>query len=362
MGRMRLLVLAAGRTPARRSCERRDGLRPPRGDARTEQLRGLKTTHPLAVSTLDAAGMKRVVLRELARERQPRQDAAWNDALHLLGVLERGQSLEQVERRKLTGQVAGLYVPAERTAVRARLGRLAAALGDRARGHARAAGRALPPHARAVRPAPGRPRRRARGACADRGRCHERPVALRRDALARATSLGELARTLRLDPVRPGRGLGAVPPARAASTPTRRARSSCARCGSAAASACSTGPSATRRGRPPPCSIRRATWPAIRLRQAVGLPAGNYVFETTFGAEDLIALTGRTGSRARGWAGASGSVRAASTCAWRRARAASVAAALEHVLPAAAAVAFRGQLVCVRVARTKASGRAFSCR
>ena len=54
---------------------------------RTEQLRGLKTTHPLAVSTLDAAGMKRVVLRELARERHPRQDAAWNDALHLLGVL-----------------------------------------------------------------------------------------------------------------------------------------------------------------------------------------------------------------------------------------------------------------------------------
>ena len=57
--------------------------------ARAEQLRGLKTTHPLAVSTLDAAGLRRVVLRELARERRPRSDAAWDDALHLLGVLKR---------------------------------------------------------------------------------------------------------------------------------------------------------------------------------------------------------------------------------------------------------------------------------
>ena len=39
---------------------------------RTEQLRGLGATRPLAVTTVDAAGMRRVVLRELARERQPR--------------------------------------------------------------------------------------------------------------------------------------------------------------------------------------------------------------------------------------------------------------------------------------------------
>ena len=51
-------------------------------------------------------------MRELARERRPRSDAAWDDALHLLGVLKPDQRLEQVERSELTGQVAGLYVPA----------------------------------------------------------------------------------------------------------------------------------------------------------------------------------------------------------------------------------------------------------
>ncbi|HEY3613559.1 MAG TPA: hypothetical protein VGK92_07640, partial [Gaiellales bacterium] len=79
--------------------------------ARAEQLRGLRTTHPLAVATVGAAGMRRIVDGELAHEREPRSDAAWDDALHLLGVLARGQSLAQVQRRQLTGQVAGVYVP-----------------------------------------------------------------------------------------------------------------------------------------------------------------------------------------------------------------------------------------------------------
>ena len=55
--------------------------------------------------------MRRVVLRELAAERRPVSDAAWDDALHLLGVLRTGQTLAAVERRELAGQVAGLYVP-----------------------------------------------------------------------------------------------------------------------------------------------------------------------------------------------------------------------------------------------------------
>src|SRR6185503_4101496 len=50
-------------------------------------------------------------LRALARERQPRADAAWDDVLHLLGVLKKRQSLEAMRRSELTGQVAGLYVP-----------------------------------------------------------------------------------------------------------------------------------------------------------------------------------------------------------------------------------------------------------
>ncbi len=78
---------------------------------RAEELRGLSTTHPLAVSTLSAAGIRRIVARELEREREPRSDAAWNDALHLLGVLRPGQSLAAIQRQALAGQVAGLYVP-----------------------------------------------------------------------------------------------------------------------------------------------------------------------------------------------------------------------------------------------------------
>jgi hypothetical protein len=97
---------------------------------------------------------------------------------------------------------------------------------------------------------------------------------------------------------------------------------------------------------------------ALRVR----LPAGTYVFETTFGAEDLIALSGQD-ELARQWLGGRIGVgpRGLDLRLATRA-AASVAATLKRVLPAAAAVAFRGQLVCVRVARTKASGRAFSCR
>ena len=38
--------------------------------ARAEQLRGLRATHPLAVSALSATGMRRIVVRELARDRR----------------------------------------------------------------------------------------------------------------------------------------------------------------------------------------------------------------------------------------------------------------------------------------------------
>jgi hypothetical protein len=101
-------------------------------------------------------------------------------------------------------------------------------------------------------------------------------------------------------------------------------------------------------GDPPPRKVR--------------LPAGSYALETTFGAEDLIALTGQD-ELAHSWLGGRIGVgpRGLELRLVAR-RAASVAAALEDVVPAGAAVAFRGQLVCVRITRTKASGHAFSCR
>ena len=142
------------RTAAGRARERRHGLRAARSDPAhraAARARRRRIRSPSRRST--PRGMRRVVLRELARERQPRADAAWDDVLHLLGVLKRRQSLDRdPAASELTGQVAGLYVPQHPPALRARLRRLRAALGDRARGHARAAGRALPDLAAAPSP------------------------------------------------------------------------------------------------------------------------------------------------------------------------------------------------------------------
>ena len=327
---------------------------------RTEQLRGLKTTHPLAVSTVDAAGMKRVVLRELARERHPRQDAAWNDALHLLGVLERGQSLAQVERRKLTGQVAGLYVPES--------GRL----------YVLGAGGSPPRSVIAhelTHALQDEHFHLTRGPFAPRPADHDGELAalalIEGDAtnvqsryvstLSPADLLGELARTLRSIPSDPGGD--SVPyvqrelvyPYTAGAEFVRALRE---RGGQRLLDRAFRHPPRTTAAVLDPARYLAGDPPAARVR----LPAGTYVFETTFGAEDLIALSGQD-RLARQWLGGRIGVgpRGLDLRLATRA-AASVAAALKRVLPAAAAVAFRGQLVCVRVARTKASGRAFSCR
>jgi hypothetical protein len=326
----------------------------------TEQLRGLKTTHSLAVSMLDAAGMKRVVERELARERHPREDAAWNDALHLLGVLERGQSLEQVRRSELSGQVAGLYVPES--------GRLYVL------GSGGSAPRSVIAHevTHALQdehfhltrgPFAPRPGDRDGELAAlalvegDATNVQSRYIA----TLSPVGLLGELGRALGSLPS--DSGGGAVPylqrelvyPYSAGQEFVRALRERGGR------------RLLDRAFRHPPRTTAAVLDPSRYVAgdppgQAVGLPAGSYVLETTFGAEDLIALTGRDGL-ARWWLGGRLGVgpRGLELRLATR-RAASVAAALEHVLPPAAAVAFRGQLVCVRVARTKASGHAFSCR
>jgi hypothetical protein len=327
---------------------------------RTEQLRGLKTTHPLAVSTLDAAGMKRVVLRELARERHPRQDAAWNDALHLLGVLERGQNLEQVERRKLTGQVAGLYVPQS--------GRLYVL------GSGGSPPRSVIAH-EVTHALQDEHFHLTRGPFAPRPGDHDGELAalalIEGDAtnvqsryvatLSPVDLLGELARTLRSIPS--GSGGGAVPylqhelvyPYTAGQEFVRALRE---RGGQRLLDRAFRRPPRTTAAVLDPSRYLAGDPPARTVR----LPAGSYVFETTFGAEDLIALSGQD-ELAPWWLGGRLGVgpRGLDLRLATR-RAASVAAALEDVLPPAAAVAFRGQLVCVRVARTKASGHALSCR
>ncbi len=327
---------------------------------RTEQLRGLGTTRALAVSTVDAKGMRRVVLRELARERQPRADAAWNDALHLLGVLTRTQSLDQIRRSELTGQVAGLYVPHTRrlyvlgsggSAPRSVIAHeVTHALQDE---HFRISRGPFAPHARdhdgelaALALIEG-----------DATNVQSRYVA----ALSPGELVSELARTLGSIPS--DAAGGQVPylqrelvyPYAAGGEFVRALRQ---RGGQRLLDRAFRHPPRTTAAVLDPSRYLAGDPPA----RTVSLPARAYDLETTFGAEDLVALTGRDGL-ARGWLGGRlgvGPLGLELRLATRRA--ATVAAALAHALPRAAEVAHHGQLVCVRVARTNASGRTVSCR
>jgi hypothetical protein len=327
---------------------------------RSEQLRGLKTTHAIAISTLDARGMRRVVLRELARERRPRTDAAWDDALHLLGVLKRGQSLEAMRRSELTGQVAGLYVPQS--------GRLYVL------GSGGSAPRSVIAH-EVTHALQDEHFEISRGAFASHPRDHDAELAavalVEGDAtnvqsryvaaLSPGELIGELARTL-----------GSIPSDSSGDEIPYLQRElvypySAGQEFVNALRAQGGQRLLDRAFRHPPRTTAAVLDPARYLAgdpppRRVGLPPGTYALETTFGAEDLIALTGQD-ELARSWLGGRIGVgpRGLELRLVAR-RAASVASALEHVLPAAAAVGFRGQLVCVRIARTKASGHAFSCR
>jgi hypothetical protein len=327
---------------------------------RTEQLRGLGTTRPLAVATVDAKGMRRVVLRELARERRPRDDAAWNDALHLLGVLTRSQSLDQVRRGELTGQVAGLYVPQTR-----RLYVL---------GSGGSAPRSVIAH-EVTHALQDQHFRISQGPFAPRPRDHDGELAalalIEGDAtnvqsryvaaLSPGALVSELARTLGSIPS--DAAGGQVPylqrelvyPYAAGGEFVRALRE---RGGQRLLDRAFRHPPRTTAAVLDPSRYLAGDPPARR----VDLPVGDYDLDTTFGAEDLAALTGQDGV-ARGWLGgrlAVGPLGLELRLATRRA--AAVAAALAQALPRAAEVAHQGQLVCVRVPRTNASGRVVSCR
>jgi hypothetical protein len=328
--------------------------------ARAEQLRGLRTTHPLAVSTVTAAGMKRIVVRELAHEREPRSDAAWDDALHLLGVLARGQSLAQVQRRQLTGQVAGVYIP--------RSGRL----------YVLGAG-GNPPRSviahEVVHALQDEHFDLTHGAFAPHPGDHDGELAalalVEGDAtdvqsryvatLPAGDLLGEFARAL-----------AAVPQGVAADTPPYLERR--------LLFAYSAGESFVRALRArggqrlldrafahPPRTSAAVLDPARWIAgdpppQAVRLPAGTFTFTSTFGAEDVAALTGKD-ALAQGWLGGRlGISRRGLDLRLATRGAARVAAALRHVLPPAARVAFNGGLVCVRIPRGSASVQGLRCR
>jgi hypothetical protein len=326
---------------------------------RTEELRGLTTTHPLAVSTLSAAGLRRVVVREIAHDRQPRSDAAWDDALHLLGVLRSDESLAQVQRRALSGQVAGLYLPR---------GRRLYVLGAGG-----SAPRSVIAH-EVVHALQDEHFRLTRGAFAPRPRDHDGELAAQALVEGDATevqsryvatlSAGDLVREL-------ARTLGALPAGASKSAPAYLQRQllfpySAGESFVKALRARGGQRLLDRAFRNPPRTTAAVLDPARYLAgdppaRRVALP-GKHGFETTFGAEDLAALTGEPGL-ARGWLGGRLGVGPGGLdlrLATRRARA--VAAALGRLLPPTAAVAVRGQLVCVKIARNSASAPGPSCR
>ena len=243
---------------------------------RTEELRGLTATIRSRSRRSAPPALRRVVVRELARERAAAQRRRLGRrAAPARACCRPGQSLAQVQQQALSGQVAGLYVPRRR-----RLYVL---------GAGGAAPRSVIAH-EVVHALQDEHFQLTRGAFAPRPRDHDGELAAQAlvegdatevqsryvaDALGAATSSSELARTL----ARRSRGRvrRRCPPylaAAAALSPTRRARRSCAPCARAAGSACSTAPSATRRARARPCSTRPATWPATRPRGASRCPPG----------------------------------------------------------------------------------------
>ncbi|MDX6600442.1 MAG: hypothetical protein QOE87_4329 [Gaiellales bacterium] len=327
---------------------------------KVEELRGLRTGHPLAVSTLDAVAMRGVVARLLERERGSETEAGWDDALHLLGVLRPGQRLAQVERGALAGQVAGLYVPRTR-----RLYVL---------GSGGSAPRAVVAH-EVVHALQDAHFQLTRGPLAPRPRDHDGELAAQALVEGDATDVQSryVASLSPLDLVGElGRTLGALPGGASAKTAPflerqllfpytaglRFVRALRARGGQRLLD---------RAFRNPPRTTAAVLDPARYLAgdpppQAVRLPAGSYRFATSFGAEDLVALTGE-GSLGRFWLGGRMGVgRRGLDMRLATRGAASVAAALRRALPASAAIVFHGRLVCVRIALDKASVRGVSCR
>ncbi len=328
--------------------------------AKTEQLRGLAAPEALSVTTVNAAGMRQAVERELRRERLPRADAAWDDALHLLGVLAPGQSLAATERKALTGQVAGLYVPANR-----RLYVLGA--------------RGKPPRSviahEVVHALQDAHFRLTRGAFAPRPA--DRDGMLAAQALVEGDATEVQSRYISgLSPLdlvgELGRTLGALPADAADGVPPFLQREliypyAAGREFVRALRERGGQRLVDRAFRNPPRTSAAVLDPARYLAgdprpQTLRLPPGKYVFATTFGAADLIALTGEEGL-AHGWLGGRLGVGPRGLdlrLATRGAGAA--AAALKRALPASAAVVQRGRLVCLTILRKKASGPVPSCR
>lgn len=98
-------------TPARPAAVEPDATRIPRLQAAAEELTGTTLPGPVSVSRLDSGELRALVERLMAADPDPMLSSGYNDLFHLMGVLERGQSLEEIVKGGLVDQAAGLYDP-----------------------------------------------------------------------------------------------------------------------------------------------------------------------------------------------------------------------------------------------------------
>ena len=304
-----------------------------RRDPKVEKLRGLRTI--ASARRLDARCGRHAAASCCAcssASASRRATPAGTTRCTCSASCGRGRASSRSSGVRSTGQVAGLYVPRTR-----RLYVL---------GSGGSAPRAVIAH-EVVHALQDEHFQLTRGPFAPRPRDHDGELAAQAlvegdatevqsryiAALSPVDLIGELGRTLARGAREPADGTGAVPRAPAGLPLHRgtgvRARPACARRAAPARPRLPPPSADDRRGaRSGALSGRGSAAPGVRL------PAGSYRFATSFGAEDLVALTGKR-SLARSWLGGRMGVgRGGLDLRLATRGAASVAAALRRALPA----------------------------
>ncbi len=88
-----------------------DSVRIPALQAQSEELRGITLGKPVDATRLPREDLGALIKEISEREPDPSTSKGADDALHLLGALTAEQSLEEIITKGLEGQVAGLYDP-----------------------------------------------------------------------------------------------------------------------------------------------------------------------------------------------------------------------------------------------------------
>lgn len=100
-----------GNATRRSAAAESDATRIPRLQRAAERLAGVRLPGPVAVTRLDADGLRHLIDRLSAADSDPTLSPGFDDLYHLLGVLPRGRRLQDVVAGGLVDQAAGVYDP-----------------------------------------------------------------------------------------------------------------------------------------------------------------------------------------------------------------------------------------------------------